>query len=293
MNCLIVLNYNDFEMTKSFIEQVENFEVIDKIIVVDNSSTDNSFEILKELNSYKVDVIRTDANEGYAIGNNFGVKYANRNYKIKNFIISNPDIIVQEVTLINLIEKLNESHNVAAISGQIVKKNGETFKNSCWKLPTYADLLIESSVLISKFFNNILNKGIYSNFNYKNNTLEYTDVLSGCFFVIKNSAFKEVGLFSDKTFLYYEENILFYNLKKFGYKSIIARDERIIHLHGHSISKEFKSLIKKNNILKESAIEYMTSCLKCNKIQIKVYEYLNKIFLLEKYMMAKILLITK
>lgn len=293
MNCLIVLNYNDFDMTKSFVEQIKKFQIIDKIIVVDNCSTDNSFEILKEMSSNKVDVIRTDANKGYATGNNFGVNYANRNYKIKNFIISNPDIIVQEVTLINLIKKLNESSDSAAISGQIIKKNGDRFKNSSWRLPTYLDILIESSVFMSKFCNNYLKKGIYSNSINKNNALEYVDVLSGCFFIIKNTAFEEVGLFSEKTFLYYEENILFHNLKKYGYKTIIVRDENITHLHGHSIGKEFKSLIKKNNILKESAIEYMTSCLKCNKVQIKIYEYLNKFLLLEKYVLAKILLITK
>jgi len=38
----IIINYNDFDSTKKLIDNIKNYSVIDKIIVVDNNSTDDS-----------------------------------------------------------------------------------------------------------------------------------------------------------------------------------------------------------------------------------------------------------
>ena len=41
---VIVLNYNDYETTKDFLGYAKEFKIIDKIIVVDNASTDYSLK---------------------------------------------------------------------------------------------------------------------------------------------------------------------------------------------------------------------------------------------------------
>ena len=70
-NFLIVLNYNDAETTLEFVEMAKMCNAIDKIVVVDNCSTDYSLSKLTCLKSDKIDVIQTDKNGGYAYGNNF------------------------------------------------------------------------------------------------------------------------------------------------------------------------------------------------------------------------------
>ena len=74
---LIVVNYNDIIDTKRYITKVQQYQIIDKIVVVDNKSTEpqNSFELLKQLENKKVDVIQTEKNGGYTYGNNFGIDY--------------------------------------------------------------------------------------------------------------------------------------------------------------------------------------------------------------------------
>ena len=74
MNVIIVLNYNDFDNTFHYINRIRNYAKLDYILIVDNCSTDESFERLQKLKDDKVNVIRTDRNEGYASGNNFGVR---------------------------------------------------------------------------------------------------------------------------------------------------------------------------------------------------------------------------
>ena len=74
---LIVVNYNDIIDTKRYITKVQQYQIIDKIVVVDNKSTEpqNSFELLKQLENKKVDVIQTEKNGGYTYGTNFGIDY--------------------------------------------------------------------------------------------------------------------------------------------------------------------------------------------------------------------------
>ena len=53
---VIVVNFNDIIDTKRYVNKIAEYKVIDKIVVVDNKSTnpENSFELLQELKSSKV-----------------------------------------------------------------------------------------------------------------------------------------------------------------------------------------------------------------------------------------------
>ena len=55
---VIIVNYNDVEDTQKYVKTISEYKIIDKIVVVDNLSTDlNEFTKLKSLESSKVDVI--------------------------------------------------------------------------------------------------------------------------------------------------------------------------------------------------------------------------------------------
>ncbi|MFD2385755.1 glycosyltransferase [Enterococcus rivorum] len=100
MNIMIILNYNDAFNTISYLSKIETFSSVDKYIVVDNHSTDNSYQKFLELpNTDKVIFLEAKVNRGYAHGNNIGIKYAVNNFSVKNIIISNPDIEVKENTI--------------------------------------------------------------------------------------------------------------------------------------------------------------------------------------------------
>ena len=70
---MVILNYNDYETTSNYIDMIKNYKSINYIVVVDNNSTDGSYEKLSKINSNKIKVIKTDKNKGYAYGNNFGI----------------------------------------------------------------------------------------------------------------------------------------------------------------------------------------------------------------------------
>ena len=38
---IIVLNYNDYENTRQYVDRIKEYQILDKIVVVDNFSQDN------------------------------------------------------------------------------------------------------------------------------------------------------------------------------------------------------------------------------------------------------------
>ena len=110
---MIVLNYNDAELTAKYVQTVQTYQCIDHIIVVDNFSTDNSFCLLQQLASSKVDVIQAPANRGYACGNNFGLRYLFSKYSCTGYvIISNPDILVGEQTICMIAKSFEKRYTI-------------------------------------------------------------------------------------------------------------------------------------------------------------------------------------
>ena len=144
MLCYIILNYNDSKTTKNCVESIRNFNSIDHIIIVDNSSTDDSYEKLLLLIDSKVDVIRTSHNGGYGSGNNYGVLYAKEKYNPDLIVISNPDVLIQEDSVIECMNFLL-SHQDATIAVPLMLDNEENPCFNCvWKVPTYIQYLLFS-----------------------------------------------------------------------------------------------------------------------------------------------------
>ena len=104
--CCIILNYNDAETAAGLAEELKESRLIDDILLVDNCSTDDSWEKFKKLElgwkkeekEDKEDIlpslwlIRTDENGGYGSGNQAGIDYAMEYLEPDYIIIANPDV---------------------------------------------------------------------------------------------------------------------------------------------------------------------------------------------------------
>jgi GT2 family glycosyltransferase len=289
MNIIIILNYNDYQTTLNYLEQIENYTILDKIVVVDNCSTDDSYLILKEKESKKIDVVQTDENKGYASGNNFGIKYAEEIYAPRNIIISNPDIIVSEYSIKTICDYLDSHNEVASASGLIYDVNGNIAKNSAWKLSTYKYLLIDTFISTSKFYEKILKISRSYNLKEKCQEKEFNaEVLSGCFFAIKDTVLKKIDYFDERTFLYGEETILAYKIKKLNLKQVVLCSEKVIHLQGVTIKKNIKSWRKKNRIILDSRKVYLDNYLKVSKFKKNAFYLLFNIGKYEKYLLINL-----
>ncbi|MGO4694203.1 glycosyltransferase [Paenibacillus sp. 2TAB26] len=284
MNVAIILNYNDNETTIRCLMYMRNYTSIDKIIVVDNCSTDNSYEKLSNFSSRKIDVIETKENRGYANGNNYGIKYAEKKYNPTNIIISNPDILVDDSSIKNICNYLDINSKVAAASAIVCDSEKRIVDNFAWRLPMYENIIAGTFLGLNKALEKIKGRSILYSKEALNKNYLKVDVLSGCFFVIKDRVLKEVGYFDENTFLFCEENILAFKLKKKSYESHILTSESLIHEHSVSINKSIKSWRKKQNIRRDSYIIYLRDYLNVSELKINIYKIFFEIGKYEKYL---------
>lgn len=247
-NCFVILNYNDYETTIKLINNIKNYNVIDEIAIVDNNSTDASFEHLKLLISEKIAVLKNSCNNGYSSGNNLGCKYLIEKYEKCNIFISNPDIIIKnEQSLIDLLDTFKL--DVGVVSPLILENNKY---NRGWKLPTpFIDALMNIPIIHNKIREKKL---LYSEEHYNKDIVD-VEVVSGCFFLIRSDVLKKVNFFDENVFLYYEENILGKKLKDLNIRSVVNTKVEIIHNHSISIDKNVKKL-NKIKILKRSQMYF-------------------------------------
>ena len=101
INC-VILNYNDADTTGKLVRQIREYDSLNQIVVVDNASTDDSAERLKELEDEKVVVLAAESNRGYGAGNNLGVEYSFQISGATHVIIANPDTSFTENCILGM-----------------------------------------------------------------------------------------------------------------------------------------------------------------------------------------------
>lgn len=284
MNVLIVLNYNDYETTIQFVEHVIPYTNLHKIIIVDNASTDNSLQMLLQIHSNKVEVIKTNLNNGYASGNNFGAFYAIEKYAPEYLFISNPDVEFSEETLDTLLSEAIKVSKLGAMTCKMKCTSG-IYMPIAWKLPNYRKCLLENFILLKKL---IGDRNEYSKKHYFEQISE-VEVIPGSFFMMPAKVFREIRGFDEDTFLYYEENILAFRIQERGYKNYILSNREYIHRHSISINKNIMTVKKRLEICFQSRLIYCEKYLHIGRIRKKILWIAFKIGLFD-YLLAKKLL---
>lgn len=129
----VILHYIVDEETCRSIQYIK--EKIDtdnyKIIVVDNASPNNSFQVLKEKyeNDSKVILIQNEENLGFANGNNVGFMYAKKNLNPRFIVMLNNDVYLLDN---HLLQHLNEEYSQKpfAVAGPMIISKGGGINNN-------------------------------------------------------------------------------------------------------------------------------------------------------------------
>lgn len=272
----IIINYNDYESTKTLLNNIKSYKCLDLIVVVDNHSTDGSLEKLKKLKTFQKDnihFIRTEENGGYAKGLNFGAKYALKKLKSANLIFSNSDVIINSEEDLEKLSKDLNTHGigVGVVGPTIVEREK---LNRGWKVPTVNDEIKANLPLISRWFK----KSLYYKEEYYKGRLSPVGVVSGCFFAVDGELLKDIDYFDENTFLYYEENIFSKRIEKTNRKIVVDNDVVIVHNHSVTIDKNIDR-VRKYNALKTSQKYFVKEYLKANNFQMFLLYITNKMSL--------------
>lgn len=278
-NGIVIVNYNDYKTTKRLIDNIRDYKVFDKIVIVDNKSSDNSLKELKKLENKRIVVIDSGENKGYSYALNVGCKYLIDKYKECKIIVSNSDIIIQSENDIKDLFELVKGKNVI-VGPTIIEGNN---LNRGWILPKPMD---DVAMNILGLYKKYQKRHLMYQDSYYNKDISKVGTVSGCFFAISSKHLEEMGYFDENVFLYYEENIMGVKTRDLGKNIIVANNIDVIHDHAVSIDKSLKR-IKKYDILKNSQYYFEKTYNHASKGELfllKLTSKITRIILLIKYM---------
>lgn len=248
--CVIILTYNNSSDTLNCIKSVlkHNSAPI-KLIVVDNGSDKEG--IKKNLQDGLAEMFGNDLtvfedgcvlsgrlgmatllmssiNDGYASGNNKGLRLAFQDDGIDNVLILNNDILFVEDIIPKLRKDLEEKHEAAIVSPVLYKKDQTQIDGNCSRKTVSVNDLILMHFPFPQDPLGIAGRkkipvsgtpGLYE-----------IEMPSGSCMMVRREFFELTGGFDPNTFLYYEENILAEKAKRAGYKMYLDTGIRCTHL---------------------------------------------------------------
>lgn len=213
---VVVVNWNGLEDTLLCIDSLSRSDYTNySIIVVENGSDDQSTDVLTNLDS--IILLKNNINKGFSGGVNTGIRYAiSKNYDA--IVLINNDAIVDTKWLGELVLASDKYSIVTSLllneTGSNIDSTGE--KYSYWGMP----------------FPRLRNQTV-------NNTPKSGEVFgaTGGATFYKTSLFKEIGLFDETFFAYYEDVDISFRAQLAGHKIYYTNKAIAYHKQGASSKK--------------------------------------------------------
>jgi len=241
---VIIINYNTTAYTLKCVDSVISHTsnaISYQIIVVDNNSTLESYNSLKEKFPTASNIIltRSNINTGFGGGNMHGNQFATGKY----ILFLNNDAYFLNDCLSILYTYMEKHPKVGVCTAQ-------NYNNENQFVPSFDHNKSFTRLLLGRSF---LEKQNPKNFPKRKK--EYTEPLevnwvNGAFLFFKKKVFSEAGGFDTNIFLYFEEMDICHRLLKLKYKSTLVPEAKINHYQGASIGSS-------KQINKEGYISYL------------------------------------
>jgi len=230
---IVIVNWNAGLYLQECVESVIKYsnDLVNKIVVVDNSSTDNSLLLISELP--ELVLIENSENLGFAKGCNIGAKICSSEY----ILFLNPDARIYEDTLRACLFFLNDKKNASTgILGVPLEDANGDISRSCSRYPSIFNVA-SNAIGLDKLIPSL---GA-SMKEWDHSTTRVVDQVIGAFFLVRRGVYKKLNGFDERFFVYYEEVDFSYRAKKEGYKSTYYSGAKAFHYGGISSGKVISS----------------------------------------------------
>ncbi len=219
---VVIVNYNGWNDTIACIDSLRRVTTPNTfVIVVDNGSTDDSPEKLKEYVKLGQEcLICLENNLGFSGGNNVGIQYAIE--KGAEFVcLLNNDTVVEPDFLDKMLDKITYD---SVVYGKI-----KFYQNQ------------QKIWFAGGHYNRWTGKTVHYGYNQEDNKQIHDtsngNFVTGCLLLIPVSVIEQVGLLPEHYFLYYEDTEYSLRLSEYGIKMNYAPDTVIYHKVSASTKK--------------------------------------------------------
>jgi GT2 family glycosyltransferase len=185
---LVVLNWNGKDFIEDCLDSLQKQTYPAEIIVVDNGSTDGSLETIEQKYS-DIYLIKEPKNRGFAGGVNIGIKHAIRKGADAVALFNN-DAVADKEWLVELVKTLGNKPGAGIVTSKLMRTDKKHFDST-------GDFYSTRGIPFPRGRNRV-DKGQYDQ-------PENVFGASGGASLYRCSALKDIGLFDEKFFAYYED----------------------------------------------------------------------------------------
>lgn len=277
------MNYNRGYLVKESVEIFAKYKTIDKIVIVDNVSSDNSIDILRQIDNPKIDVFIQNHNLGYARGNNVGLRYLFEQLHYDYAFIVNPDVFFTEEVINRIINALDNNPQYAVITSARIDPDSKNPNLQYCRsyYGTYSQMIL-SILNITRHYYLQPKYGVYD-FDINNHEVQEICLSPGSFFGVRLNIMKEVGYLDEGTFLYGEERCLAKRIEMKGYKEGFVSDVVYEHRHIRNSTTTNDISLRSHKFMLDSQYYYAMKYLNIGVLRFKFLKIVGCIFLFEMY----------
>lgn len=231
---VVIINYRTPELTircvEALVGEKQQLPLL-RVVVVDGGSADGSAEKLAEfvgqLGLDWVSFLPLSINGGFGWANNQAMLQLARDENPPEFIhLLNPDAEVTEGAVSALVDALQSDPRCGAAGSQLINVEGDPAA-SAFRFPSPGREFIAGAQ--SEKLGSFL--GIESTVATDASEVDW---VTGASVMFRVAALREVGLFDDGFFLYFEEVELMHRLRTHGWTVRHVPESRVIHIEGAS-----------------------------------------------------------
>lgn len=263
MFVFVILHYQSFDETASETMHIINdLSGKNRVVIVDNASPNGSGKKLEELflNNKNVDVILSNNNTGYAKGNNLGIRYALEKYSPDFIILANNDIEFKQNNFLELLKESFLTKNFDILGPDIFvpetgihqnpKQSNSYTIEQVQKINNNSRRLLNQNKLLFSFRANLKRVSKLRKFviqkrkatSIKTDIVQLNIVLHGSLLVFSKQFFdKMVVPFDEKTFFYFETEILDRKMKELNMIAKYDPSMLVYHHQNTSTKQSFRN----------------------------------------------------
>jgi N-acetylglucosaminyl-diphospho-decaprenol L-rhamnosyltransferase len=221
----VIVSYNVAELLVRCVESLRA-DGIERIVVVDNASADDSVEAVRAADP-GVEVVALAENVGFGAGVNRGAARTTEPF----LLVLNPDVEVEAGSTKVLVDALGADPGLAVVGPRIETPDGELYPSA----RTFPDMGDAAGHAFLHFLwpTNPFSRR-YRMLDWDRSTARDVDWVAGTHVLVRREAWDAVGGFDEAYFMYMEDVDLCWRMRKAGWRTGYDPAARVTHDIGRS-----------------------------------------------------------
>jgi GT2 family glycosyltransferase len=252
---IIIVTYNSENEINNCLNSIKSsFPTGDyKIIIADNNSNDNTISILRSFDFTNIKIIINQQNLGFTKAVNQCLKFVTSKY----ILLLNPDTIIQDNLMLNLIKELEQDNSLGVIAPQLMYPDG-SIQKSCRRFPRRRDIIYEFFGL-NKIFKHSKEINYWKMGDFNHESSAFVDQPAGAALLFSSEIFQKIGYLDERFPMFFSDVDYCKRIINSKYKIQYDISASITHLGGVSVYNN------RNKMIVSSHISFINYFLKYNK----------------------------